>query len=63
MRDLILAQLIHEDRQREIARDLRVRAMREAREGCRQDTFVPPAEPRRVGRLPRLRTWPLPYPY
>jgi hypothetical protein len=56
MHDLILARLIHEEREREIARDLRARAAREALEGCRRDVFVPSA--RETRRTPGFRPSP-----
>jgi len=50
MHDLDLARLIHADREREIARDRRARAARQAQTDDRTETFVP--EPTtRSGRL------------
>ncbi len=50
MHDLDLARLIHADREREIARDRRARAARQAQADDRTETFVP--EPStRPGRL------------
>ena len=55
MHDLELARLIHADRQRELARDLRVKAWREAR-ATQGDAFVPaPADqPSRISHAVRL---------
>jgi hypothetical protein len=50
MNDLNLARLIHADREREVARNLRVRAWREARDARGHDVFVPPPPDQR----PRL---------
>jgi len=47
MHDLNLARLTHEDRQREIARNLRARAVRRALEPCGTDVYVPPERPTR----------------
>lgn len=50
MHDLDLARLIHADREREIARDLRAHAARRAKADLDAETFVP--EPSaRPGRL------------
>ena len=51
MHDLELARLLHADRERELARDLRVRAFKEAQAPCADDPFVPPPadQPGRIG--------------
>lgn len=54
MHDLILARLIQEDREREIVRDQRARAAREAQSTCVRDGFIPP--PPETGRPRRLRS-------
>lgn len=43
MLDLTLARLAQRDREREIARLQRVRAIREAMAPCSPETFVPPS--------------------
>ncbi len=48
MHDLTLARLIHEERQREIERNLRSRAAREALRPCAEETYVPPERPTRI---------------
>jgi hypothetical protein len=48
MYDLTLARLIHEERQREIARNVRARAARRALEPCETDVYVPPERPTRI---------------
>jgi hypothetical protein len=50
MLDLELARVIHADRQRQIERDLRVRAFRRAQVADADDTFVP-APDGRLGRI------------
>jgi hypothetical protein len=56
MHDLELARLIHADREREVARDLRVRAWREAQAANGGEAFVPPPadRPVRIGHALRL---------
>ena len=56
MHDLELARLIHEDREREVAHDLRVRAWRQARDAHGDDAFVPPPadQPARINHALRL---------
>ena len=56
MHDLELARLIHADREREVAHDLRVRAWREARDPHGDDAFVPPPadQPTRISHAIRL---------
>ena len=55
MHDLDLARLIHADREREIARDLRIRAFRVAQKD-RDEAFVPPPadQPARIAHALRL---------
>ncbi len=54
MLDQMLARLTQEERERDIARTQRNRAIREALESCSRDTFIPPAleagDPRRLRR-------------
>jgi hypothetical protein len=57
MHDLELARLIHADRERELAHDLRVRAFRAATRALDEDgTFVPPPAdvPARIDHAIRL---------
>ena len=56
MNNLELARLIHADRERELARDLRVRAWRKARGPQGDDAFVPPPadQPARISHALRL---------
>jgi hypothetical protein len=57
MHDLELARLIHADRERELARDLRVRAFRAANRALDEEaTFVPPPAdaPVRIGHAVRF---------
>lgn len=55
MHDLDLARLVHADREREIARDLRIRAFRVAQKD-RDEAFVPPPadRPNRIAHALRL---------
>lgn len=55
MHDLDLARLVHADREREIARDLRIRAFRAAQKN-RDEAFVPPPadQPTRISHVLRL---------
>ncbi len=48
MHDLELARLIHLDREREMARDRRARAAREANSVGAEETFVPNERPTRI---------------
>jgi hypothetical protein len=55
MHDLELARLIQADRERDLARDLRVHAFKAAQKD-REDTFVPPPadQPERIDHILRL---------
>jgi hypothetical protein len=55
MHDLDLARLVHAEREREIAKDLRIRAFRVAQKD-REDAFVPPPadQPSRIAHALRL---------
>ncbi len=59
MLDLTLARLAQEEREREIARSQRIRAIREALEPCARDAFIPSApdsrDPRRLRRASAVR--------
>jgi hypothetical protein len=57
MHDLELARLIHADRERELARDQRVRAFRTAQKAT-GDTFVPPPPERSFTLAGTLRLMP-----
>ena len=59
MHDLELARLIHADRERELARDRRVHAFREAQKAT-DDTFVPPPPERAKAPAGALRLMPNP---
>ena len=56
MHDLELARLLHADRERELARDLRVRAFKEAQLPCADEAFVPPPadRPGRISHAVRI---------
>lgn len=48
MHDLTLAHLIHQDREREIARDQRAAAVRKALSRESHETFIPSERPTRI---------------
>ena len=53
MLDLTLARLAQRERELEIARQQRLRAIREAMSPCSTETFVPPSPDSRPARLVR----------
>lgn len=56
MLDLSLARLAQRDREREIAQQQRIRAIRDAMAPCSTETFIPPSPDTRPARLVRAST-------